>query len=206
MPLAIGGLHVDGLRENRDQVLGAAFDRDAHEEFATGCAHRPADQVKPRLQPPELADWSRAVERVKRYAQVGAGPVNRDGQAEPARRARERLVDGSVHLRLKRRTESRPVQRWVHTDPIDSGTLREALESQHEAELVQQRWAQCHGKGSAVLERLRHVPTRGGDPGGSILRAVEPEAVQVEQDDGERLRDLLVQLMGEVDPLALVLI
>ena len=114
---------------------------------------------------------------LKRYAQVRAGLVNRDGQAEPARRKREGLVDGSVHLRLKRRTESRSVQRWIHMDPIDSGTLREALESQREAELVQQRWAQRHGKGSAVLERLRHVPSRGGDPGRSILGAVEPEAV-----------------------------
>ena len=57
-----------------------------------------------------------------------------------------------------------------------------------------------------MLERLRHVPSRGGDPGRSIPGAVEPEAVKVEQDGGERLRDLLVQLMGELDPLALVLV
>ena len=89
VPLAIGDLHAARLRENRDQVLDATLDWYAHEELGVGRGEHPADQLEARLKRPQLANWSRDVKQVNRYAHIGAGGVNRTARpSQPVASAR----------------------------------------------------------------------------------------------------------------------
>ena len=120
---------------------------------------------------------------------------------------RERLLKDPVDRGLNVVGQSLRLALVGHAD-LDPGACREALElrldRRHQAVVVERGRAQLAGQVQEFLHRLVHEPLQLGDLVHALGRAVMGERLEAQQDRGERLVHLVVEVARQ--PAALLLL
>lgn len=127
----------------------------------------------------------------------------RTQRRECADRLLDYAVDGGLHVR------GQAVAQAVRVDHHAATPLRElggkTLERRHKADAVEHRRPQAHRQLAQTLEGLVHVGSERAKPGRAALRPqLAAERVEPEQHRGQRLSGLLVPLVRDLAPLALL--
>ena len=120
----------------------------------------------------------------------------------------ERLLHDSVERSLHVAGQSRLSERGVEVDPnvrLFSERLGQPLERRYEPEVVEHRRAQLYGQAAHVLERAHDVlPQLGERRARRVVGQRFLERFQPQQDGGERLAGLVVELAGQPASLQLL--